>query len=38
MTQAVDKFFGKNDMVFNLALKINVWEQLKDNPDFAVKK
>lgn len=38
MIQAVDKFFGKNDMLFNLALKINVWEQIKDNPDFAVTR
>ena len=38
MTHAIDSYFGKADMVFNLALKINVWDQLKDNTEVVVPK
>ena len=35
---SIDKNFGKNDLMLNLALKINVWNELKNNKNFLVPK
>lgn len=35
---AIDNHFDKNDMELNLAVKINVWKELKDNQNIIVGK
>ena len=35
---SIDENFGKGDLVLNLALKINVWNELKNNKNFIVPK
>ncbi len=38
IVQSIDDYFGKSDMVLNLAMKINLWEELRKNSNFNIPR